>query len=491
MKNKPIILSTINIRYVYTSFALRYLLANMGSLKSQTRIMEFFLTQTITDMAESLLREEPGIIGFSIYIWNIEVITGLVRLIKHIRPDIIIVVGGPEISYEYADTELFFYSDFLIQGEGEFLFAELVSQILAGKKPKNKVISGPVPELTDLVLPYGCYTDTDIADRIIFVETSRGCPFACEFCISSLDNTVREFPLAQVFAEIDLLLAKGVRQMTFVDRTFNLRQERVEKILTYFLAKDLEDIKLYFEIVPDQLQERTLELFAEFPPEALKLEVGIQTFNNKVNKLISRNQNVKKTVQNLGYLLKHCRVFIHADLIVGLPGESVTSIGSSFEQLLALKPQKIQVGILKRLKGTAIARHASEYDMVFSKKPPYEIMQTGLIDFMQMQRIKRFSRYFHLYYNSNNFPHSLPLLWKTEVSAFKAFMEFSDFFWTKTGKTHQLSLLQLFRYLFEFLIDAGCDEPEKIAAILEADYSRKPGRYKKLDLINRDIKHVP
>ncbi|MFM8931484.1 MAG: B12-binding domain-containing radical SAM protein, partial [Gemmataceae bacterium] len=223
----------------------------------------------------------------------------------------------------------------------------------------------------ELKLPYALYDSEDIAHRVIYVEASRGCPFTCEFCLSSLEIPVRAAPLEQFLAEMDQLLKRGTRQFKFVDRTFNLNTRVGITILHFFLDRMQPDLFLHFEMIPDRLPEELKSLIRRFPAGSLQFEVGIQSFNPEVQALISRRQDHAKTVDNLRWLRENTTVHIHADLIAGLPGETMESFGKGFDTLRGLGPQEIQVGILKRLRGTPIIRHDAEWEMVYSPQAPY------------------------------------------------------------------------------------------------------------------------
>ncbi|HPJ98633.1 MAG TPA: radical SAM protein, partial [Candidatus Hydrogenedentes bacterium] len=422
-----IILTTLNARYSHTAFGLRYLWANLGPLQPRAAIREFVIGQEPAEIAEALLLERPRIIGIGVYIWNIEPIEKLVQILTSVSPETVIVLGGPEISYEYEDTALYRMAGYLVPGEGELAFRELAEAVLSGEPPRQKVFAGGRPELESLALPYTAYSDHDIAHRTLYVETSRGCPFKCEFCLSSLEPGVREFPLPPIFEALNALFARGARQFKFVDRTFNLREDRVLAMLDFLQARLCDEMQVHFEIVPDRLPVRVLERMTEFPPGVLRLEVGVQTFNLQTQDAISRVQDLDATLATLQFLRERTGALLHADLVLGMPHETWDSIRDGFDRLLAVRPQEIQVGILKRLKGAPIARHTKPHEMIYSTSPPYEILQTATLDFLQMQRLKRFARYFELYYNSGNFPASLPALWADQSSPFEAFMAFSDF----------------------------------------------------------------
>jgi radical SAM superfamily enzyme YgiQ (UPF0313 family) len=465
-----IVLTTLNARYAHASFGLRYLRANLGELRDRSEILEFDINQRTVDVLERILSRDPKIVGLGVYIWNALPATQLDGELKRIRPDIQLVVGGPEVSYETDQQEITRHADYVITGEADLAFARLGADLLAGRRPLMKVIPADLPEFDQLKLPYDLYDEQDIAHRVIYVEASRGCPFKCEFCLSSLDVPVRNAPLDQFLLEMGKLLDRGVRQFKFVDRTFNLNLKIGQEILRFFHERYTPGLFLHFEMIPDRLPEGLRQWIAKFPPGALQFEVGIQTFNEEVSERISRKQDNAKIEENFRFLRESTGVHIHADLIVGLPGEDIESFGSGFDRLLALGPQEIQVGMLKRLRGTPIIRHGREFGMVYSPQPPYEILQTGSIDFSTMQRLRRFARYWDLIGNSGNFKTTLPFLWR-DASPFSNFLAFSDWLYATAGQTHSIALNRLAELLYRYIVEQG-RERDLIAQAITEDYHR-------------------
>ena len=444
-----IVLSTINARYVHVSLGLRYLLANLGEVKEQARIFEFVLGQRPADIVEAILAQRPRIAGFGVYIWNVEETARVVALLKRVAPEVTVVVGGPEVSYEVEEQRICRLADYVITGWGDVTFPQLSCDILAGKPPAEKVIEGEQPPLDQIAFPYEHYTDEDLAKRFIYVEASRGCPFKCEFCLSSLDKTAWPFDLERFLAELAKLHARGARHFRFVDRTFNLKVAASVKILEFLIERMDERLFVHFEVIPDHLPDRLKELIACFPKGSLQFEVGIQTWSAEVQALISRKQDNAKAEQNLAWLRNQSNAFVHADLIAGLPGEDLASFARGFDRLHALKPHEIQVGILKRLRGTPIARHTEAFAMRWNPDAPYNVLATDRMDFATLQRVSRFARYWEMVGNSGRFHRTLPLL--LADSPFERFMRFSDWLYAKTGKTHEIALERLFDFLFEFL----------------------------------------
>jgi radical SAM superfamily enzyme YgiQ (UPF0313 family) len=478
-----IVLTTLNAKYIHAAFGLRYLFANLGELQPRAGIAEFDINQRPLDIAEILLAREPKIIGFGVYIWNVAETTEVVAAIKRVRPEIKIILGGPEVSYETDGQKIVELADHVITGEADLKFAEvcriLVQSGLAESRPADlpKIISAGLPDFSKIILPYDFYTEADLAHRVIYIEASRGCPFTCEFCLSSLDIPVRQVPLEKFLGEMQKLLDRGLKQFKFVDRTFNLNISVSRTILNFFLARYQRGHFFHFEMIPDRLPAELREVIAKFPPGALQFEVGIQTFNPEVGALISRRQNYEKLADNLKFLRRETGVHIHADLIVGLPGETFESFAAGFDKLIALGPQEIQVGILKRLRGTPIVRHDAEWQMIYNAQPPYEILQNRLLDFATMQRLRRFAKFWDLVGNSGNFLATTPLIW-SNASPFKSFLRFSDWLYARTNRTDSIALIRLMEWLFEFLTDELRLDKKEVAEKIWRDY-RRGGRHDK------------
>ncbi|NDC39073.1 MAG: DUF4080 domain-containing protein [Proteobacteria bacterium] len=466
-----IVLATLNARYIHSSFGLRYLYANLGALQSKAKICEFEIHDRTLDICEELLAEEPQVVGFGVYIWNVRETEQVVAALKKIRPEVTVVLGGPEVSFETERQSIAALADYIITGEADHAFRELCTELLAGQKPVQKIQRASLPATETLTLPYELYSEHDAKNRIVYVEASRGCPFTCEFCLSSLDIPVRQVPLEPFLAEMQKLYDRGVRHFKFVDRTFNLNIQISKRIMQFFLDRYVPGLFVHFEMVPDRLPEQLKELIVKFPPGALQFEVGIQSFNPEVGALISRRQNYEKLAENLRFLKEHTGVHVHADLIAGLPGEPLESFGAGFDALVALGPQEIQVGILKRLRGTPIIRHDAEWGMRYNPNPPYELLENKLLNFATMQRLGRFSRYWDVVANSGNFVATTPLLWGSG-SAFAGFMQFTDWLYQKTGSRSGFSPKSMAALLLQYLTSERGLEKEEVLDALLSDFAR-------------------
>jgi len=482
-----IVLTTLNARYIHAAFGLRYLLANLGPLRPQACLAEFDLQQRPLDVVEAILAHDPQIVGLGVYIWNVTQATEVVAALKRVRPNLTVVLGGPEVSYETAEQDIVRLADYVITGEADLKFAEVCRELLEGRRPAAKIIAADPPDLARLALPYDLYTDDDVAHRVIYIEASRGCPFTCEFCLSSLDAPVRQFPPEPLLAAAEKLLERGVRRFKFVDRTFNLNIAAGRRILEFFLQRQRPGLFAHFEMIPDRLPEALREVIAKFPPGALQFEVGIQTFNEAVSKNISRRQDDAQLADNLRFLRQETSAHVHADLIAGLPGETLESFAAGFDRLVAMGPQEIQVGILKRLRGTPIARHDAAWEMVYSAHPPYELLRNKLLDFATMQRLGRFARYWDLTANSGNFVETAPLLWSRGLSPFAAFLDFSEWLYERLGRRHGIALASLAESLFTYLTTRAGVAPRVAAQTLWRDWQRA-GRREKPDFL---AAHIP
>lgn len=475
-----IVLTTLNARYHHTAIALYSLYANLHELQRETVIHEFTIKDNALEMANTILLEHPEIVGFGIYIWNLTQITEVILLLKKIKPEIKIIIGGPEVSYEYQDLPAFHHADHLIRMEGEIALHKLCQSIL-NNKPAPKVITSEVINPEVLQLPYPLYRDDTIQNRVIYFETSRGCPYRCNFCLSALDQSVRYFPMEGILTQLKELWDRGVRQFKFIDRTFNLKINRCEQILQFFLNQK-EQYFLHFELVPDRLPDRLKALIEQFPSGSLQFEVGLQSMDTNTLERIGRKQDMTKTLQNLTYLFKKSTAHIHTDLIVGLPGESLEQFEAGFNQLMNLNPNEIQVGILKKLRGALIAQFDTEYQMVYAPNPPYQILSNSDIPFEQMIWMIRFAKYWDLFYNNGYFKRSIRLIF-TKNNFFKPFMSLTRFAFTQYKRTHGIALNNLAETLFHFLTEGQKITPIDAAVAIGYDLlhtqNRKTPRFLK------------
>jgi len=527
-----IVLATLNARYIHAALGLRYLLANMArhgspALRSATVLREYTINRPAQAIVDDLLlalsdpcaaTPRAPIVGFGVYIWNVAQTTHVVRLLKAARPDVRVVLGGPEVSYELEDQPIVALADYVITGWGDVSFPKLCHALQYGPRPLMKVIAGEQPPLDQIDLPYGEFSDADLAHRVLYVEASRGCPYKCEFCLSALDKTAWAFDVDTFLVALHQLYGRGARHFKFFDRTFNLKMDACVRILQFFLDRLADEARaasaqatplfLHFEVIPDYLPERLKACLTQFPPGVLQFEVGIQSFNPEVQQRVSRRQDNAKTEANLRWLLASTHAHLHTDLIFGLPGESWLSFAQGFDRLVGLGPHEIQLGVLKRLRGTALARRSlpgavPEWGMVYAPDAPYTVVQTDVLTSEEIGTFVRLARYWDLVANSGRFSGTVALLLHGSPvqecnaqpaqivpkppesperppleppasaaphSAFAAFAAFSEWLWVRSGVTHGLSPEALVDYLFDYLCAQRGMAPTVVRAALLADY---------------------
>ncbi len=467
-----IVLTTLNAKYIHASLGLRYLFANLGPLQPRAQLLEFDINQRPGDIAMQILAREPAIVGLGVYIWNVAAAGEVAAILKRVRPELTLVLGGPEISHETESHPIFPWADYVILGEGDLAFAGLCQQVLDGRPPATKILRPGLPDLARVRLPYDLYSEPDLQHRLVYVEASRGCPFTCDFCLSALDEKTRLFPQDEFMAAMERLLKRGLLQFKFVDRTFNLRLEVAARILDFFLANLRPGLFLHFEMVPDRLPEPLKERLRQFPAGSLQLEIGVQTFTEEVAQRIHRRQNNAAIEENLRFLRRETGAHLHTDLIFGLPGETWESFAASFDRLVSLHPQEIQVGMLKRLRGAPISQHDQTWEMVYNPFPPYEILKTKTLSAAQLQQLRRFARAFDLVANSGNFVESTPLLWRDGGSPFHAFLAWSEWLNQQVPTTQGVALNRLMELFFRYLTEQTGRQPAEIVPALWRDYQR-------------------
>ena len=426
-----IILSTINAKWIHPSLALRLLKANLGQLEDRCGIIEFALRQPLHEKLGALPAERPRVMGFSVSIWNHTATLELLEALetKWKRP--VIVLGGPELSRLPPDAAIFRYADFVVRGDGEHAFREICEHVLCGRDLLFDSSIIHHVDINTIKTAYYLYTDEDLRTKLTYVESGRGCPFNCEFCLSSVktgtsDNKVAYFPLTQFLHEMDNLIQRGAKTFKFLDRTFNLDIPRAVQILEFFLNKIDErraispvPFVVHFEMVPSRFPNDLLEILGRFPPGSLRLEIGIQTLDAEVSARIGRPSRPDNELETLRLLREKTNAIVHADLIAGLPGEGFASFAAGFDRLWAAlsSPEnftqtpraagqsagqpctEIQLGILKLLPGAPIARHSAAFGMRYNSLPPYEVIETAALSAHELDRIKNFARFWELIVN--------------------------------------------------------------------------------------------
>ncbi len=457
-----ILLVGVNVGYIHSSFAPRCLLANLGSLQSRARIIETDTRETTPEQfIERLLLHRPAVIGFSVYIWNVSFVTATLKLLRLVAPETALILGGPQFVPGIDQTELHDLADAVVCGEAEGIIESLCQRLLTDERKLGTIVPS-LPVLSEVELPYSLYTDDDLAHRVVYAETTRGCPFACTYCTSSESGGIRYFDLDRLLPQLHDLLQRGARAFKFLDRSFNLGGEHALTVLDFMLEHWRDDLTLHFEFTPGKISPAWRERLLRFPPHGLHLEVGIQTWDAAVAKRIRRPFDAEIATETLRFLTDEAGADVHADLIVGLPGEGSESFAAGFDRLVRLKPAELQVGILKLLPGTALANDVAEFDLRFAPDPPYEILATSVIPFMQMRRLARFARTWDLLYNRQRFNHTAALIRGDAASPFERVMAIADWLHENYGRLHALAPKQI-----AVAIEATTP-PDKIRAIRQA-----------------------
>jgi len=456
-----ILILAINARYSHSNLAARALAVNMPDL--QPILLECEIKQAPATIADQVVALQPAIVALGVYIWNRTVVEALLPLLRAQRPRTRIILGGPEISYT-PDSPLAHAADCVICGEAEEALPNICRQILAGQ-PVTHLVYPPLPDLSRLAFPASAYTDADIAHRNLYIETSRGCPCACRFCLSSLTQGVRYYPLPTVFAALEDLLARGAHCFRFVDRSFNLAGKHAIEILQFFLDRKIPDLFLHLEVVPEFLSPALRDVLLRFPPGSLHIETGIQSLSPAVLQRIHRPAQPAAALEGIHWLADTAQACVHADLIAGLPGETWTSFTQGFEQLHRAGPAEIQLGILKHLPGTDLHQ---EPGMQFSPAPPYEVVASDAMSPADLDTIQRFSAHWERVINRKLFPATSrrllagPGIWET-FDAFSRKLE-------KQHGRHGIGLVELARSLHDYLLARQTDAPTDIRHDLAEDY---------------------
>ena len=448
-----ILLTAVNAKYIHSNPAIYSLKAyaekKEPALTGQIALAEYTINHSVSDILSDLYSRKPDVIGFSCYIWNIRHILELAEEIKKLLPKVQIWLGGPEVSFDGSSLLTTYpFLTGIIRGEGEETFLELAriyaqseenglsfDQISFDRvksvviRQNEAVTEGEEREPAILSeLPFLYDETTPFENRIIYYESGRGCPFRCSYCLSSIDKTVRLRDLEIVKKELAFFLEKKVRQVKFVDRTFNCNKEHALSIWKYLLDHDNGVTNFHFEIAADLLGEEELAVLERFRPGAVQLEIGVQSTNEKTLREIDRRMDIQKLVRVVKRIRDGKNIHMHLDLIAGLPYEDYASFAASFNDVFAMEPEQLQLGFLKVLKGSKMHKKAEEYGLVYRSKPAYEVLFTDWLSYEDVCRLKRIEEMVELYYNSNQFTTTLPLAIRLFETPFAFFEALADFY---------------------------------------------------------------
>jgi radical SAM superfamily enzyme YgiQ (UPF0313 family) len=465
-----IVLSCINAKYVHSSFALKCLKANLKEFERETSIEDLVLKTPIAEAAGTILKHKPSLVGLGLYIWNHQKTIELADKLKKRDPHLVLVAGGPQLQKETVqnkDMEIF---DHIILGEGEEEFYQLCLQRFEGSVPARILRASPM-NLDTLKSPYGYYTESELKEKLCYVESSRGCPYGCEFCLSCLDTKMRYFDAETFLESFDRLILNGARRIKFLDRTFNTSTVRALPIVELALnrLKKGYQFSVHFEVVPKTIDKDLMQLLGQFPKGSLQLEIGLQSLDPEVLTRIGRNHDVVESLAVVKDLRQNTQATLHTDLIAGLPGEGIESFAEGFDRLLEIQPHEIQVGILKCLPGTPILRHKKEFGLEFASHPPYDVQSTANLSETEIKDLQLFASFWEIFYNRSQFVETLQLT-PHNASVFWGFMRFSKWANKKVGRSYGIYYHDQISLLHEYLsqqTDSGA-----LARALQKDYLR-------------------
>lgn len=460
-----ILLTTLNAKYVHSSLALRYLRSYAEPHFPGIRLVEYTINDLSEKIAADIYKQKPNVVGFSCYIWNINETVAVIKRLKKVLPNVKIVLGGPEVTYE---TKPFMEQhpdiDFVVVGEGEQTFLELLQALAADKGAEGvrgvtyrdgdmiweNPSRGMLPDLNLIPSPYQDRFD-ELDNRIVYFECSRGCPFKCQYCLSSIEDGVRYFDIERVKSDLERLIDAGVRQIKFVDRTFNIHKHYALEVFQ-FLIDNRENTTFHFEITADILKPDVVDFLNEHAPKGVfQFEIGVQSTNDLTNELVQRRQNFAKLSNTVTKIREGGKIHQHLDLIAGLPEEDYASFRNTFNDVYALKPEELQLGFLKMLKGVGVKIRAAEHGYVWSEEPPYEIFYNNVLSYENVLRLKGVEDILERYGNSHKFDVSLPYIISREFETpFDFFQDFADY-WEAHGLFkigHRLKALYEHLYMF-------------------------------------------
>ena len=466
-----VVLSTLNSKFIHSSLALRYLKAYGEAHGQAYDIVEYTINMPVLHILSDITEHDIDVLGFACYIWNIEMTLHVVDMVKAVRPDIKIVLGGPEVSFTADELlERCPNIDYIVQGEGEEAFHALVTALQVGNDGLDPVIPGvrgrrdssilgsleavEVSDLSSIPFPYTEEDMEDLEHKIIYYESSRGCPFSCQYCLSGNKNTVRFFPQERTLEELQWFIDHGVKQVKFVDRTFNCAPHHHRPLMEFMRDSDT-DMNFHLEMEPELMTEWETNILCETPPGRIQIEVGVQSTHKKTLDAINRYNDWPYIQKSIRPIIQAGRTHVHMDLIVGLPHEDFNRFGQSFNDLFSLQPHALQIGFLKLLKGSGV-RRMREYKYVADPLAPYEVLSTHVLPYDDVRFLKYFEDVFERFYNSERFRTTFGYIGQQlihgETDAFTYFCDMTRA-WLKEGN-HKVNLKDIdqIEFLYRFFL---------------------------------------
>lgn len=480
-----IVLTTLNAKYIHTALSLRLLKAYTEA-EYDVEIKEYTIKDPSLNIVTDLYDKNADVIGFSCYIWNIEKTIEVIKMLKKVNPQLKIVLGGPEVSFDIRYwMERIPEVDFIVFNEGEETFKHLLGEITSTekyhlvfgasyRKAEEIIINPPRPNIKLNTIPsaYRFKEDKEnLSKRIVYFETSRGCPFSCSFCLSSVEVGVRYFDIERVKADLLYLIENGAKLIKFIDRTFNIRRNYALEIFQ-FLIDNHQGCVFQFEITADIMRPEVLEfLNTHAPPGIFRFEIGVQSTNDATNELVKRKQNFEKLSRTVRMVKEGGKIDQHLDLIAGLPEENYDSFKKTFNDVFEMRPEELQLGFLKMLRGTGLRSQAEQYGYVYMDHSPYEILKNDILSFSEIIRIKRVEDILEKFWNAHRMDTTIEYLIQIEFETpFDFFQQFGDYWdeqgWGKIG--HQLE--DLFLRLEQFLQSRETTNYETIKGFMIYDF---------------------
>lgn len=482
-----ILLTSLNTKYIHSNIAIRYLKDTVYP-KYKCDTIDFTINQNSDEIIFKIIRGEYDIVGFSTYIWNVEMTLEICEKLKLINPNLIIFMGGPEVSFNSKEIiKEHQYVDYIMSGEGEESFLKLLDYVHGERNDlpegvvtmsDEEVVGNDIYQVVDLQNSEIEYTLDYIKDKkIVYYETSRGCPYNCEFCLSSSTGGVRFYPLERCLKDIKLFLDEKVPLVKFVDRTFNFNKDRSITLLKYIIENDNNFTTFHLEIHPQLIDEDYLKLFKNARKDLFQFEVGVQSTNEETCKAIKRVGDFK-TIKNVCEdIMSFQNIHLHLDLIAGLPYEDLKSLRKSFNDILSIGPDKLQLGFLKVLKGSPIYYKAEQYEILYDKKSPFEVISTKWISYMELQEVKKIEQMLDKYYNEGFFKKTINYLFENYYSDYYEFFIEIGNYWEENGYLFvNQSRDSLYKILKDFLIERKFEEIDLLNEILTHDYILTNGK---------------
>ena len=471
-----ILLAACNAKYIHSNLAVYDLKAYSSDYDEHVILREYTINQPKDEILKDIYSSGADVVCFSCYIWNISFVRELIRDLVKILPKTAFWAGGPEVSYDAEKflTEMPEMTGVMV-GEGEKTFHDLLEFYIEGKdsleeisgiayRPGDKIIHNGWRELMDLsAIPFVYEHLEKFENRIIYYESSRGCPFSCSYCLSSIDKKLRFRDLELVKKELQFFLDHRVPQVKFVDRTFNCKHEHAMTIWKYILEHDNGVTNFHFEISADLLREEEMELMSQMRPGLIQLEIGVQSTNPETIRAIHRHMDLKKLEHCVNRVHSFRNIHQHLDLIAGLPYEDYDIFHQSFNDVYQMKPDQLQLGFLKVLKGSLMQKEAEGYGIVYKEKEPYEVLSTNWLTYGEVLKLKMVESMVEVYYNSGQFWHTLEYLVPLEKDAFTFYEKLGSFYEKKGYSEISHSRMRRYEILLEYLQEET-DVPTEVAA---------------------------